>query len=161
MRTDGVGPISSMYRDAVEARCGGGDRYEVALNLMVAERRLIGTIGDVLKEHGLTRPQWSVLTILHLAPTEQIPLGRIAQTLEVHGTTITNAVDRLVDLGLAERALDPNDRRSIFAQATPEGDRTSDAILRRLTELQFGLAALSENEVKTLSRILSKLSPLS
>jgi DNA-binding MarR family transcriptional regulator len=79
----------------------------------------------------------------------------------VHGTTITNAVDRLVDLGLAERVLDPNDRRSIFAQATPEGERTSDAILRRLTELQYCLAALSENEVKTLSRILSKLSPLS
>lgn len=158
MDQNGVGPMS-MYRDAVESRYGGGERYEVALSLMGAERQLIGTIGEILKENGLTRPQWSVLTILHLSPAGQIPLGRIAQALEVHGTTITNAVDRLTDLGLAERTVDPKDRRSVFAQATEEGVRRSDAILRRLADLRFGLAVLSDDETRTLARILGKLSP--
>lgn len=158
MDQNGVGPMS-MYRDAVESRYGGGERYEVALSLMGAERQLIGTIGEILKENGLTRPQWSVLAILHLSPADQIPLGRIAQALEVHGTTITNAVDRLADLGLAERTVDPKDRRSVFARATAEGVSRSDAILRRLADLRFGLAALSDEETRTLSRILGKLSP--
>src|SRR6184192_2351043 len=106
MTNDGVGPMS-LYRDVVQARYGTGTRYEAALHLLNAERQLLAIFGEVLHEHRLNRPQWSVLTILNLTPLEQISLGRIALALGVHGTTITNAVDRLVDLGLAERAIDP------------------------------------------------------
>ena len=160
MSTEGVGPMS-IYRDAVEAEYGVGDRYQAALQLMVAERQLVGSIGDVLSLHGLTRPQWSVLTILHLAPDENIALGRIARALGVHGTTITNSVDRLVELGLAERTVDSSDRRSVFATITAQGLALSDQILRKLAETQFGLAPLTNSEVRTLSRILTKLAPLS
>jgi DNA-binding MarR family transcriptional regulator len=154
--TGGVGPLG-MYRDVVQERYGSGARYEAALTLMLAGRQLGGAIGVVLKDHGLTMPQWSVLTILHLAPAEQIPLGRIAAALDVHATTITNAVDRLVDLGLAERAADPADRRSIFALITPAGAGHVDEIMRRLADAAFGLEGLSDNEVRTLLRLLGKV----
>jgi DNA-binding MarR family transcriptional regulator len=156
MTANGVGPLD-MYREAVEARYGVGARYEVALTLMVAERRLVETINGTLKSHGLTRPQWSVLTILHLAPTAQIPLGQIASALDVHGTTITNAMDRLVDLGLADRVVDRNDRRSVLAQITTAGAELSDAILKQLATDQFGLAALSDTDLRSLARILRKI----
>ena len=151
----GAWPMS-MYHDIVEARYGAGDHYEAALRLMTAGRRLASAIGSVLKEKGLTIPQWSVLTILHLTPAEQIPLGRIAQALEVHGTTITNAVDRLADLGLAERAADPADRRSVRAVITPQGADTADAIMRSLADRQFGLTQLSGSDLCTLSGLLDK-----
>lgn len=159
MGTEGVGPMS-VYRHIVEERYGFGARYEAALNLMTAERSLAATIDEVLREHGLTRPQWSVLTIVHLAPADQIPLGRMAQALGVHGTTITNALDRLIDLGLAERVIDANDRRSVFATITDEGAARVDAIMTRLAEQQFGLADLSDSDLKALARVLRKISPL-
>ncbi|MFV2179673.1 MarR family winged helix-turn-helix transcriptional regulator [Actinomadura sp. LOL_016] len=159
LMADGVGPMG-MYHDTVEARYGAGDHYEAALTLMTAARRLTAEIGKVLKEHGLTMPQWSVLTILHLAPAEQIPLGRIAQALEVHGTTITNAIDRLVDIGLVERAVDPADRRSVHAVITPEGADRAEAIMRRLADRQFGLGALSSIDLRALLQLLGKLGPV-
>lgn len=159
MSTEGVGPMS-MYRHIVEERYGFGDRYEAALNLMTAERSLVATIEEVLREHGLTRPQWSVLTIVSLTPADQIPLGRIAQALGVHGTTITNALDRLIALGLAERVMDANDRRSAFAAITSEGVARVDAIMTRLAEQQFGLAELTNSDLKALARVLRKISPL-
>lgn len=159
MSTEGVGPMG-MYRDVVDERYGSGDRYEAALNLMAAERSLVGTIEEVLKGHGLTRPQWSVLTIVHLSPADRIPLGRIAQALGVHGTTITNALDRLIDLGLAERVIDANDRRSAFATITDEGAARVEAIMTRLADQQFGLAALTTADLRALNRVLNKINPL-
>lgn len=156
--SDSLGSMG-MYRDAVQARYGAGDQYEVALKLMAAERHLTAMIGRVLREHDLTRPQWSVLTILHLSPVEQIPLGRIALALEVHGTTITNAVDRLAELGLVERVVDARDRRSVLATITSRGTEHADAILERLAEQRFGLASLRDSDLRTLSRVLGKLTP--
>lgn len=153
---EGVGPMS-MYHDEVDERYGAGDHYEAALTLMVAGRRIASAMGEVVKASGLTMPQWSVLTILHLAPAEQIPLGRIAQALEVHGTTITNAVDRLADLGLAERAVDPADRRSVRAMITPEGADRAELIMRRLGDRHFGLAGLATEDLQTLTGILGKI----
>jgi DNA-binding MarR family transcriptional regulator len=160
MTGDGVGPLS-IYRDAVESRYGDSARYELALLLMSAERQLMDTIGAVLKKAGINRAQWSVLTILHLSPSTNITLGRIAQALCVHGTIVTNAVDRLVDLGLAERAVDTRDRRSVHATITLTGIERSDAILSELTDRKFGLGALSETEVAALSDLILKLEPLS
>jgi DNA-binding MarR family transcriptional regulator len=159
MNVDGVGPMS-LYRNAVEERYGSGDRYEVALHLMATGRVLAGTIDDVLKEYGLTPAQWSVLAIIHLAEARRIPFGRIAQALDVHGTTVTNAVDRLTDLGLVERSVDPQDRRSVSAETTPEGAARADKTMQRLADLEFGLSALSEPDLTTLMRILGKLNPL-
>lgn len=154
----GVGPLS-VYRDAVDNRYGNGLHYGVALHILLAERHLSQVIGAVLREYKLSQPHWSVLTILQLAPTEQIPLGRIANALNVHGTIITNAVDRLTDLGLAERVIDTQDRRSVLAVITAEGSRCADEIMTRLSEAQFGLSALPEKDLRSLSRILNKLSP--
>lgn len=153
---EGVGPMS-MYHDVVQARYGAGDHYEAALTLMVGGRRIASAIGEVLKASGLTMPQWSVLTILHLAPAEQIPLGRIAQALEVHGTTITNAVDRLADLGLVERAADPADRRSVRAMITQEGADRAELIMRRLGDRHFGLAGLATEDLQTLTGLLGRI----
>ncbi|MCK5754642.1 MAG: MarR family transcriptional regulator [Mycobacterium sp.] len=154
----GVGPLSA-YRDEVQARYGSGARYAAALHLMLAERHVVATITDVLRPHGLTRPQWSVLTTLHLAPADQIPLGRIATALEVHGTIITNAVYRLSDLGFAERVVGAHDRRSVLAAITAEGSRCADEIMTELSRRQFGLSRLAEKDVRGLGRILNSISP--
>jgi DNA-binding MarR family transcriptional regulator len=159
MNGDEVGPMS-LYRNAVEQRYGSGDRYEAALHLMATGRVLSGAVDEVLKEHGLTRPQWSVLTIIHLADAKRIPFGKIAHALNVHGTTITNAVDRLASLGLVVRNIDDADRRSVWAEITAEGAARVDETMRRLVDTGFGLSTLSDSELEVLMRVLAKLNPL-
>jgi MarR family transcriptional repressor of emrRAB len=156
MVSDDVGPMS-MYRDVVEERYGAGEHYAVALQLMTAERTITGTIDAVLREHGLTRPQWSVLTILHLAPSELLPLGRIARALGVHGTTVANAVDRLTDLGLVARSGSQEDRRTVYARTTELGTGRSDAIMRALARERFGLAELDDEELRVLQKVLGSV----
>lgn len=148
---------SGAYREIVEREYGVGERYEAALRLIAAERKLDTAIGEVLSEHQINRAQWSVLTMLLLTPSQRLPLGRIAQTLGVHGTTITNAVDQLSNRGLADRAADTQDRRSTFATLTPDGQKVADAIMRKLAERSFGLASLTDTEVRSLSRLLNKV----
>jgi DNA-binding MarR family transcriptional regulator len=159
MNGDDVGPMS-LYRNAVEQRYGSGGQYEAALHLMATGRVLSGAIDEVLKEHGLTRPQWSVLTIIHLANARRIPFGKIAQSLNVHGTTITNAVDRLADAGLVVRNIDSDDRRSVWAEITQEGAARADAAMRCLAKVGFGLSALSDPELQVLMGLLGKINPL-
>lgn len=155
---DVVGPLS-LYRHAIENKFKEGRRYEVALLLMGAERELLSSLSTVLSAHSLTRAQWSVLTILDLTPAGQVPLGQIAVALRVHGTTITNAVDRLAGLGLVERAQAPEDRRSVLGVITDEGRRISTEILTELAAMQFGLSVLTDSDIDHLARILGKLAP--
>lgn len=154
-----VGPMS-MYEEVVERRYGAGVTYAAALHLMQAERVMGAQISGVLRSHGLSWPQWSTLTMVHLVPSDRVHLGKIAKSLEVHATTITNAVDRLAELGLVERLTDPADRRTVLAAVTPAGSAKADEVMHELAEQKFGLAALTAGELHTLAALLAKIAPL-
>jgi DNA-binding MarR family transcriptional regulator len=49
-------------------------------------------------------------------------IGELADRLSVDDTTATRLVDRLEQLGLAERRSEPGDRRAILVALTPAGD---------------------------------------
>lgn len=58
----------------------------------------------------------------------------LAATLEVSKPAITRALDRLGELDLARRKVDPLDRRSVLVQRTPKGS----AFLRELRSIMNG-----------------------
>lgn len=63
-----------------------------------------------VRDIGVTRPQWRVLTVLRRH--EGINQGGLAEQLEVEPITVCRMVDRLQEAGLVERRPDPADRRS-------------------------------------------------
>ena len=79
--------------------------------------------------------------------------SELADRERVRRPTATRAVGRLVELGLAERTADPEDRRSALVTATPAGR----ALLRRLRKrknayLARRLRELDAVELETVER---------
>ena len=60
----------------------------------------------------------------------------LAAELEVSKPAITRALDRLGELDLARRKVDPLDRRSVLVQRTPKGS----AFLRELRSIMNGVS---------------------
>jgi DNA-binding MarR family transcriptional regulator len=155
---DQIAPMQ-VYQSLVDKRYGAGEEYSAAIRLVWVGRHIAAHIDSILQKFDLNMPQWSTLMTLHLPPGGSMPLGKIARALHVHGTTITNAVDRLVALGLVKRTWDPNDRRTVFVSATPAGVRRADAVMRALAKDKFGLPVLGVEDIETLVAVTKKLPP--
>lgn len=74
-----------------------------------------------VRDIGVTRPQWQVLTVLRRH--EGINQGGLAEQLDVEPITVCRMVDRLQEAGLVERRADPADRRSWRLFLTPRADQ--------------------------------------
>lgn len=104
----------------------------------------------------LSPSQWKLLEIF--ATTEVGNVTEVAAYQGVSTAAASKAVDRLVRLGLLERAEDHEDRRHIRLSLSPEGGRLASAYLERvearLSELFAGLGA---EELRRLSAQMDQL----
>ena len=73
------------------------------------------------ERHGLSQGRLQILVRLRRAPNQQLPLGELADVLDVSPRNVTGLVDHLERDGLVERIPDTNDRRSVMARLTPAG----------------------------------------
>jgi DNA-binding MarR family transcriptional regulator len=76
--------------------------------------------GEVRTGHDLTLRQMAVALTLHLSDDPQTVRG-LARHLQVSKPAITRAFDRLSEVGLMRRKVDPLDRRSVVAVRTEAG----------------------------------------
>jgi DNA-binding MarR family transcriptional regulator len=68
----------------------------------------------------------------------------LATSLNVSKPAITRALDRLRELDLARRKVDPLDRRSVLVQRTPKGS----SFLRNLRSIMMGAASGGKRAAK-------------
>ncbi|CDR10145.1 MarR family transcriptional regulator [Streptomyces iranensis] len=130
------------------------------LTLEVVE--LIGTIvaryheeyEEAAAKHSLTGAQARVLGLLTGGPT---PMRRLAQQLKCEPSNVTGIVDRLESRGLAERRLDPADRRVKLAAATEAGRETSERLRGSLDFAREPLAELSDEDRTVLRDLLKRM----
>lgn len=103
---------------------GGGGSAEV-LEALAALRLAAKQIHDAMERfaegHGLSDSRLRVLMRLHHSPGHRLPLGALAEGLNVTPRTMTDIVDVLERDGLVKRASDPADRRSVLAVITETG----------------------------------------
>ena len=85
-----------------------------------------------------------------------MPIGKVGERLQVHATSVTNAVDRLERQGFVERRPHPSDRRAILAVITRKGRAVVKAATPPLNEV-FAQVELSNSEARTLFDLLRKL----
>lgn len=91
-------------------------------------------------------------------PYQLSPKGLLAQTLVSSGT-MTNRIDRLVERGLVERRVDPNDGRGVLVTMTSAGLTRVDAAITRLVDAEaLLLSSLSRSEQSRLTESLRRLS---
>ena len=84
---------------------------------------------------------WTILTVLCFAENQRMALGKIAETIAVHPSTVGNAVDVLETTGLIRRDLP--DRRTVLATLTPVGARRLRKVQLELIAARFGFDPLT------------------
>ena len=132
------------------------DRVLAAGLLLRVRELLLDKLDTVLSRLGTSHAKYQVLSIVCLEP-EGLQLGEIAARASVHPTTMTATIDRLVRGGLIERRANPNDRRGILAIATPAGNSLYERAHAELAAIEYGLADVDSDAIKSLLDGLDKL----
>jgi DNA-binding MarR family transcriptional regulator len=107
-------------------------------------------------EIGISMPQAKLLYLV--ASVDGMHMSTLAARLHVTLSTVSGAVDRLVDQGLASRHDDPADRRQVVVTATSEGSALIERF-RELSESQLAalLDALDDRQLGVVAEALEAL----
>ncbi|WP_129338321.1 MarR family winged helix-turn-helix transcriptional regulator [Cellulomonas endophytica] len=125
-----------------------------AMRGLVRAQRDLGTA----VRQGVDVPHAGVTIVRMLARQGAVPLAEVATALGVDLSVASRQVAALVDDGLAERTVDPEDRRARLVALTPAGERVHARIegeLRRRTDVAF--ADWSARDVADLVRTVERL----
>jgi DNA-binding MarR family transcriptional regulator len=143
-----------------EAARQWGERWEgvpamhAVTSLMRVQQLVIARLDTVLRPHGLTFARYEALVLLVFSSRGSLPLGKMGERLQVHPTSVTSIVRRLETAGLVTRKQHPDDGRAVLAEITADGRAVVDAATRDLLAADFGLGALGEEQLQTLSALL-------
>ena len=81
-------------------------------SLMRAQAIMLRRVEAALKPFGITFARYEVLMLLTFSSRGSLPMSVIGGRLQVHQSSVTNAVDRLERAGLVQRTIHPDDRRA-------------------------------------------------
>ena len=88
---------------------------------------------------------------LELSGTGSMILGRLAQELIVHPTTVTLTIDKLEAEGYVKKQPHETDRRAIRATITKAGRAIARRVTTELGAIGFGLGDLSPSQTTKLA----------
>jgi DNA-binding MarR family transcriptional regulator len=114
-------------------------------------------LADIYRDDpGLNEPEWKVMTTLaHFGP---LPSGDVGHYVTLDRVAVSRALARLMELGLATRTENPADQRMFTVDLTPRAARIYDRMTAQALEIEEPiLAALDQNEVRELLRLLDKV----
>ncbi|MCA1780916.1 MAG: MarR family winged helix-turn-helix transcriptional regulator [Dermatophilaceae bacterium] len=126
-------------------------------SLMRAQQLVLSRVEAVLKPLGVSFARYEVLMLLVFSRRGTLPMSTISARLQVHQTSVTNAVDRLEAAGLVRRLPHPSDRRTTLIEITPEGRSLADEATTLLNREVFNQPGLSARDTTTLVGILGRL----
>ena len=164
LATDRSGRLyDSRFRDAIRStRRPLSEKETRTVEAMTALRitaRLIHQLTDRWADkHGLSEGRLHTLFALKSAPERQLPLGELADQLEVTPRNVTGLIDHLERDGLVERIDDPEDRRLTYARLTVAGAKRLDGMREEGLYWQLKIAAgLSTEELELLRHACLRL----
>jgi DNA-binding MarR family transcriptional regulator len=126
-------------------------------SLMRAQQIMLARVDEVLRPRDLTFARYELLMLLLFSSRRSLPLGKIGNRLQVHPTSVTNAVDRLEAEALVRRIPHPGDRRATLAELTDKGERVALEATEALNARVFDDPGLSADGVQTLLTVLTDL----
>lgn len=138
-----------------ETRWGGGTTMHAVTSLMRVQQLVIARLDAILRPYGLTFARYEALVLLVFSSRGSLPLGKMGERLQVHPTSVTSIVQRLVAAGLVERLPHPEDGRGVLAAITPAGRALVESATVDLLADDFGLGALTEEDRASLSALLA------
>jgi len=154
LRTD---PIDEA---ALQWSAHGWDEATMGMAVLTSVFRVQQILGarvnEALKPFDITFARFEVLALLSFTRHGMLPIGKLGERLQVHATSVTNAVDRLERQGFVERRSHPSDRRAILAVITDAGREVVDVAGPELNRV-FANIELSKEQASTLFSLLRTL----
>lgn len=126
-------------------------------SLMRAQQIALARVEAVLRRHGVTFARYEVLMLLYFSRAGTLPMATIGARLQVHPTSVTNAVDRLEAAGLVRRAAHPTDRRATLVELLDAGRELAVKATRELNAEVFTAPGIPPEAVTSLVEILTDL----
>jgi DNA-binding MarR family transcriptional regulator len=126
-------------------------------SLMRAQQIVLSRVEEVLRPFDLTFARYEVLMLLMFSRAGALPLSRLGDRLQVHPTSVTNAVDRLERQGLVRRCPHPRDRRATLAELTGAGRDLAERATSELNDRVFADPGLSADGIDRLVGVLTEL----
>ena len=128
---------------------------QLCFPLYAATRAVTRSYGPLLRDFGLTYPQY--LTLLALwNDGEPMSVGELGSRLRLDSGTLTPVLKRLEQAGLVIRRRDPDDERRVLVTVTTAGQDLQDQVADVPVRLVESLG-LSATESRQLRRLLGGL----
>jgi DNA-binding MarR family transcriptional regulator len=138
-------------------RWGSPAAMTATTSIMRLHQIILSRVDDVLRPFDLTFARYEALVLLAFSRQGALPLGKMGDRLMLHATSVTNIVDRLENQGYARRAPHPTDRRTTLAEITEDGRRIVDKATEAVAATDFGMGALTDDELDTITALLRKV----
>jgi len=123
-------------------------------SIMRTQQLLLARYDELLAPFGLTFPRYEALMLLSFTRAGELPVGKMGDRLQVHRSSVTNAVEKLVAAGFVERVPHPTDGRATLIRITDAGRDVATRATEALNDDRFGVGALSGEDQDELFRIL-------
>ena len=122
-----------------------------------AQQIYLARIDAVLRPLGLTFARYEVLMLLLFSRAGSLPLNKVGARLQVHPTSITNAVDRLLAQGFLLRVPHATDKRTTLAEITEKGRAVAVEATNAVNREVFTSPGLSQSDLDELVELLRRL----
>lgn len=133
------------------------DGMAAVTSVMRAQQILLARTEAVLRPLGLTFARYEVLMLLLFSRRDALPMKTIGSRLQVHPTSVTNAVDRLEAAGLVRRVPHPQDGRAVLVELTEHGRSLAAQATDALNRDVFADPGVTGAHVRTLVEVLRGL----
>ncbi|MFC9281854.1 MarR family winged helix-turn-helix transcriptional regulator [Streptomyces collinus] len=119
---------------------------QICFSLHAASRAFNGVYRVILKDLGLTYPQYLVMLVLW--ERDDLPVKKLGEQLRLDSGTLSPLVKRLEAAGLVRRERSAEDERSVRVRLTEEGaalrERALEVPRRIAAATGFGVAEIGE-----------------
>lgn len=126
-------------------------------SLMRAQQIVAARVDAALKPFGVTFARYELLMLLTFSRKGTLPMKLIGSRLQVHPTSVTNAVDRLEAAGLVTRSTHPDDRRAFIVGLTAEGRALARKATEALNAEVFSSPGLSPHDLESLVAVIGRM----
>jgi DNA-binding MarR family transcriptional regulator len=151
-------PIAEAHRQWVAHGWeAAADGMAAITSLMRAHQIFLARVETVLRPFDVSFARYEVLMLLHFSKRGALPMRTIGSRLQVHQTSVTNAVDRLEAAGLVQRLPHPTDRRATLVELTRSGRVLAEKATAELNAEVFTDTGLSPRAVNDVIKTLGQL----
>ena len=133
------------------------DGMAMVTSVVRVQQLLMERIDAALRPLDLTFARYEVLRLLSFVRSGELPMARLGSLLQVHPTSVTSAVDRLVAQGYVERVRDDQDKRVVRAVLTDAGREAVEEATTALNVEVFETPGLPGSAVRELTDRLTAL----